>query len=49
MRYPGVIDRAVKMVGYAKIFIDGDEVEVNKSAKTNKANIRPSSRNNLGL
>ena len=46
MRYPGVIDRAVKM---AKIFIDEDEVEVNKSAKTNKANIRPSSRNNLGL
>ena len=33
----------------AKIFIDRDEVEVNKNAKTNKASSRPSSRNNLGL
>ena len=32
-----------------KFFIDRDEVEVNKNAKTNKANSRPSSRNNLGL
>ena len=33
----------------AKIFIDRDEVEVNKNAKTNKVSSRPSSRNNLGL
>ena len=33
----------------AKFLIDRDEIEANKNAKTNKANIRPSSQNNLGL
>ena len=33
----------------AKFLIDRDEIEVNKNAKTNKANIWPFSQNNLGL
>ena len=45
MRYPVVIDRACGQDWsdiLAKFFIDRDEVEVNKNAKTNKGNIRPS-------